>query len=111
MLIKKKAFVSVEEASTLASKKKNSGHKVGYCPAWKQQYPWVVTVEQVDGSVIGLLCELCRLQNATEVEQSKPCVWTSVPCTSLHKDCIERHRQSKMHMVALLQQGSDAGMG
>ena len=68
----------------------------------------VVTVEQVDGSVIWLLCELCRLHNATEVEQSKPCVWTSVPCTSLR---IERHRQSKMHMVALLQQGSDAGMG
>ena len=53
------------------SKKKNSGHKVGYCPAWKQQYPWVVTVEQVDGSVIGLLCELCRLQNATLVKLNK----------------------------------------
>ena len=102
--------MSLEEASTLVSKKKNSGHKVGYCPAWKQQYPWVVTVEQVDGSVIGLLCELCRLQNATEVEQSKPCVWTSIPCTSLRKDCIERHRQSKMHIVASLQQGSDAAM-
>ena len=46
--------MSLEEASTSASKKKNSGLKVGYCPDGSSiHYPLVVPVEQEDGSVIG----------------------------------------------------------
>ena len=72
------------------------GHKIWYCSSWKEGYPWLVPTEDTAGIVTGLLCELCKCQESS----SSSGIWTTVPCTSLRKDCIERHKKSKMHVSA-----------
>ena len=72
----------------------------------KEQYPWVVPMEQDDGTVTGLLCELCIQLNATK--QLELGAWATTPCTSLRR--IEHHRHSIMHMVAVQQQQEHAGI-
>ena len=69
--------------------RKSSEQKIDYGPSWKEQYPWVVSIQQDDGTVAELLCELCSQLNGTK--QHKLGVWTTAPCTSLHKDCIKHH--------------------
>ena len=82
---------STLEVSTVRKKRKG-GHKIGL---WKEDYPWLVPTEDTAGIVTGLLCEICKCQGS-----SSSGIWTTVPCTSLHKDCIERHKKSKVHLSA-----------
>ena len=82
------------EISTVRKKRKG-GHKIGYCSSWKDDYPWLVPTEDTAGIVTGLLCEICKCQ-----ESSSSGIWTTVPCTSLRKDCIERYKKSKVHLSA-----------
>eukprot|EP00731_Ephydatia_muelleri_P030129 Em0021g652a len=82
------------EISTVRNKCKG-GHKIGYCSLWKEDYPWLVPTEDTAGIVTGLLCEICKCQ-----ESRSSGIWTTVPCTSLRKDCIERHKKSKVHLSA-----------
>ena len=39
----------------VSQKMKSEANKVVYCPSWKSGYPWLVTVEQYDGLVTGIV--------------------------------------------------------
>ena len=76
---------SSEVEISIVHKKRNGGHKIGYCSSWKEDYPWLVLTEDTAGIVTGLLC----------VRRAAVLVSRPVPCTSLHNDCIERHKKIK----------------
>ena len=72
-----------------AKRQQSSSHRVGFDPSWPSTYPWLVPVEQ-DSMVIGLRCHWCT-QHSVKWQQNRSGIWTDLPCTSLRKDCIERH--------------------
>ena len=67
------AFMALEE-------RKSSGQKVDYGPSWKEQYPWVVSIQQDDGTVAELLCELCSQLNGTKQAGMLFCCCTAAIC-------------------------------
>ena len=82
------------EISTVCIKPKG-GHKIGYCSSWKEDNPWLVPTVDTAGIVTGLLCEICKCQENSSI-------WTTVPCTSLLKDCILtiRHRNKQADYIS-----------
>ena len=91
----KRSSVSASASTSAPKRKRSGGHKVGYDPAWKSTYPWLVPVES-DGTVVGLQCQWCTT-HSSERQRSRSGIWTTSPCTSLRKDCIERHSNSEVH--------------
>ena len=91
----KRSSVSVSASTSAPKRKRSGGHKVGYDPAWKSTYPWLVPVES-DGTVVGLQCQWCTT-HSSERQRSRSGIWTTSPCTSLRKDCIEHHSNSEVH--------------
>ena len=86
---------SASESTSASKRKASGGHKVGYDPSWKSTYPWLVSVES-DGTVTGLKCRWCTT-HSIERERSRCGTWTTFPCTSLRKDCIECLKRSEVH--------------
>ena len=35
--------------------------------------------------------------HSSERQRSRSSTWTTSPCTSLRKDCVERHKNSEVH--------------
>ena len=91
----KRSSVSASASTSAPKRKRSGGHKVGYDPAWKSTYPWLVPVES-DGTIVGLQCQWCTT-HSSERQRSRSGIWTTSPCTSLRKDCIERHSNSEVH--------------
>ena len=85
-------------ADSGAKRQRCSSHRAGFDPSWPSAYPWLVPdpVEQ-DSTVIGLRCWWCT-QHSVERQRNRSGVWTELPCTSLRKDCIERHARSETHI-------------
>ena len=83
-------------ADSGAKRQRSSSHRAGLDPSWSSAYPWLVPLEQ-DSTVIGLRCRWCT-QHSVERQRNRSGVWTELPCTSLRKDCIERHARSKTHI-------------
>ena len=79
-----------------AKRQRSSSHRAGFDPSWSSAYPWLVPLEQ-DSTVIGLRCWWCT-QHSVERQRNRSGVWTELPCTSLRKDCIERHARSETHI-------------
>ena len=90
-----KRSASASASTSAAKRKRSGGHKVGYDPSWKSTYPWLVPLES-DGVVTGLKCEWCTM-HSSERQRSRSGTWTTSPCTSLRKDCVECHKNSEVH--------------
>ena len=65
-------------------------HRVGYDPAWKKEWPWLLYKEGE-----GVFCTLCIKHNASS--RSKTGVWVSKPCSSVRKDKVKKHARSDTH--------------
>ena len=90
-----------DSPSSISSK---SRHKIGYNPNWKTDFPWHIQVygssgSDSDSSVVGLLCSTCKLHRTKQRNHAGN--WTDLPCKSLRRDVLQRHKESSMHKEAL----------
>ena len=74
--------------------------KVGYCATWKQDFTWHEPVNAAAGTVVAVLCSLCKRHHRRQ--RNKVGTWSEKPCTLLRKDILQRHKESSTHREAEL---------
>ena len=94
----------VEETTSKKSKFGNqsdsSKHVVGYNSQWEKEYPWLLAVRNGDGTVTGMLCQICSVHKV-KAKYNKSTIWSESPCMSLRKDSVRRHSESLLHKEAV----------
>ena len=90
-----KRSISASASTSAPKRKRSGGHKVAYDPSWKSAYPWLVPAES-DDVVTRLKCQWCTTHSSA-CKHSRSGTWTTSPCMSLCKDCIERHKKSEVY--------------
>ena len=70
----------------------------GFDQAWCKEFSWLEVVRNEGGSVIGMMCCLCREHGKVPRSGSK--VWLTSPCMSLRKDKLVAHSKTSVHKAA-----------
>ena len=78
----------------------SSKHVVGYSSQWEKKYSWLLAVRNGDGTVTGMLCQICSVHKV-KAKYNKSTVWSESPCVSLRKDSVRRHSVSLQHKEAV----------
>ena len=78
----------VEETTSKRSKfgiqSDSSKHVMGYNSQWEKEYPWLLAVRNGDGTVTGMLCQICSVHKV-KAKYNKSTIWSESPCVSLRK--------------------------